>query len=252
MVGPRTFPKHIAGSRGFTLVEIIVVLVIMAIVATAVYTLFAQQQKTYTTQDMVVEMQQNVRAAMDMMTRELRMAGYDPGFNRPARAGIVDAKNQYIRFTCDLNGNGKTTGPSPDDPDENITYALEVATGKLRRGTGTGTPPVFDTILENVLEFNLDYLVIADGSFRGITGTPNEPGGLQRIIWAGIPAPVEKEICQSVLCNTQCDNCKLGIRVVRIHLVVRTPYPDPNSPTQNRPTFRFDTDVAMRNLSYIQ
>lgn len=262
MGGPGILPKRIFENRGFTLVEIIVVLFIMAVVSTAVYKLFAQQQRTYTTQDMVVEMQQNVRAAVDMMIRELRMAGYDPDYNRPSRpansVGIEEAKNQKVRFTyVDAGGTGV----------EDITYELyteELVPGgpiqKIGRTSGGG---VRTAILEHVLDFNLEYMIIADGSFRGLgrgkddgdpaggnpDGRQDEPGELIRI---DMRNTAEKDLCPQAFCKDQCDNCKIGLRVVRITLQTQTPYQDLNSPTGGRPTYRLVTDVAMRNLSYIR
>jgi type IV pilus assembly protein PilW len=108
-------------SRGFTFVEILVVLVIMVFVVSAVYTLFSKSQWTYTAQEQIVEKQQNSRAAMEMISRELRVAGFDPNVNRVSGAGLVEATGTSIRFTCDLNANGNT-----NDAGENIRYALYV------------------------------------------------------------------------------------------------------------------------------
>jgi hypothetical protein len=62
----------------------------------------------------------------------------------------------------------------------------------------------------------------------------------------------EKELCKQAFCKDVCDNCKLGIRVVRANLVVQTPHQDLNSPSGKFPTYTLVTDVAMRNLSYIR
>ena len=63
---------------GFTLVEILVALALAGLVSAAVYNVYISQNKSYVVQDRVAEMQQNLRAAMYMMKREIRMAGYDP------------------------------------------------------------------------------------------------------------------------------------------------------------------------------
>lgn len=62
--------------RGFTLVEILVALLITSILVTVIYNFFIRQHHAYTVQDQVIEMEQNARAAMDMIRRDLRMAGY--------------------------------------------------------------------------------------------------------------------------------------------------------------------------------
>ncbi len=63
---------------GFTLVEILVALVLAGLVSGAIYNVYISQNKSYVVQDRVAEMQQNLRVAMYMMRREIRMAGYDP------------------------------------------------------------------------------------------------------------------------------------------------------------------------------
>jgi prepilin-type N-terminal cleavage/methylation domain-containing protein len=65
-----------ACQRGLTLIELVVALAIGLIVIGAVYRTFSSQQRTYTVQEQVAEAQQNARAAMTILMRDLRMAGY--------------------------------------------------------------------------------------------------------------------------------------------------------------------------------
>jgi prepilin-type N-terminal cleavage/methylation domain-containing protein len=62
--------------RGLTLVELVVAMAISFIVIAAVYRSFTSQQKTYALQDQVAEAQQSARVAMNILMRDLRMAGY--------------------------------------------------------------------------------------------------------------------------------------------------------------------------------
>ncbi len=63
-------------NKGITLIELLVALVISAILVGAIYRTFIGQQKTYTVQEQVVDLQQNVRAATNRMMAEIRMAGF--------------------------------------------------------------------------------------------------------------------------------------------------------------------------------
>lgn len=63
--------------KGITLIELLLGLVICAISIAAIYRLFIAQSKAYVVQDQVVEIQQNIRTAMEMMVRDIRMAGFD-------------------------------------------------------------------------------------------------------------------------------------------------------------------------------
>jgi prepilin-type N-terminal cleavage/methylation domain-containing protein len=62
--------------KGITLIELLVALAVSGILLAGIYRTFVSQQHTFTVQDQVVDMQQNVRLAINRMTRELRMAGY--------------------------------------------------------------------------------------------------------------------------------------------------------------------------------
>jgi prepilin-type N-terminal cleavage/methylation domain-containing protein len=62
--------------KGLTLIELLIVLVLSSLLIAGIYRTFIHQQHTYTVQEQVVDMQQNVRIAINQMVREIRMAGY--------------------------------------------------------------------------------------------------------------------------------------------------------------------------------
>jgi type IV pilus assembly protein PilW len=102
------------GSRrdgGFTLVEVLVAMTISSIVAGAVFMAYKSQQESYLNQEQVALMQQNLRAAIFYMEREIRMAGYDTASS--TGAGIVTAAPNSIRFTMDVTG-GENDGVDND------------------------------------------------------------------------------------------------------------------------------------------
>jgi prepilin-type N-terminal cleavage/methylation domain-containing protein len=63
-------------NKGFTLVELLIVTALMGLVAMAIFTLYRTTSRTAATSDEVIEVQQNLRIAMDQITRDLRMAGF--------------------------------------------------------------------------------------------------------------------------------------------------------------------------------
>ena len=87
---------------GFTLVEVLIALMMSGIIMAAVYTSSKTQQDTYITQDQVVAMQQNLRAATLLMTRDIRKAGYDP--SESLNAGIVTATSSQLILSYDDDG----------------------------------------------------------------------------------------------------------------------------------------------------
>jgi prepilin-type N-terminal cleavage/methylation domain-containing protein len=63
-------------SQGLTLIELLVAMAISVILTAAIYRTFIGQHRTYTVQEQVVDMRQNVRVAINRMMREIRMAGF--------------------------------------------------------------------------------------------------------------------------------------------------------------------------------
>ena len=112
--------------RGFTLIELLIAMAITGVVSAAIFTAFQSQQKSYIMQEDVAAMQQNLRAGMDMMVREIRMAGYDPTGN--ANTQIKNAESDLIYFTRDDNGDGNVD-QNNDDSSEHIAFDLYISNG---------------------------------------------------------------------------------------------------------------------------
>ena len=67
----------IGGNGGFTLVELMVAMGIMLIVLTAIISLFTSLNRMYTTQGVAAGVQQVTRTGIDIMTRNIQMAGFN-------------------------------------------------------------------------------------------------------------------------------------------------------------------------------
>ncbi|MBI5561251.1 MAG: prepilin-type N-terminal cleavage/methylation domain-containing protein [Deltaproteobacteria bacterium] len=67
------------GGRGFTLIELLISLAIVSIAAAALYAVFVNFFKQQQRMDLSLESEQNARAAIDSMERELLNAGYLSG-----------------------------------------------------------------------------------------------------------------------------------------------------------------------------
>jgi type IV pilus assembly protein PilW len=67
--------------NGFTLIELMVAMAITLVVLSAIFMTFKSQQDSYVVQDQVTRMQQNLRGAMYVMTRDIQMAGYYTNFD---------------------------------------------------------------------------------------------------------------------------------------------------------------------------
>jgi type IV pilus assembly protein PilW len=93
---------------GFTLVEVMSALAILAVAMTAVFATFTTQQKSFTIQNRVVEMQQNLRQAAEYMVRDIRLAGYGIPDNVTVPNGAIAAGVTTMRS---LYATDSTTGP---------------------------------------------------------------------------------------------------------------------------------------------
>ena len=143
-------------SKGLTLIELLVALMIGMIVLGALTTTFILQRKAYSTQEQVVEMTQTARAAMEMIGREVRMAGYySPTV--PMQRNYATAPNfvgipvssSRLEILSDLTGDGAT-----DDMNEHIIYTYDYAKQMIRRNSGGGAQP----FAENIQAFTFEYL----------------------------------------------------------------------------------------------
>ncbi len=70
---------------GFTLIELLIAVALGLVILAGLFRTFKVQQDSYVIQDQVSAMQQNLRAAMYMITRDLQMAGYCTNFDRTNR-----------------------------------------------------------------------------------------------------------------------------------------------------------------------
>jgi prepilin-type N-terminal cleavage/methylation domain-containing protein len=70
------FKSILRNGHGFTLVELLVVIAIMGLAMTAILGLFTDTQQTANTQEEVANTQQNLRIAMNFLTRDIQMAGF--------------------------------------------------------------------------------------------------------------------------------------------------------------------------------
>jgi prepilin-type N-terminal cleavage/methylation domain-containing protein len=121
-------------NRGFTLIEILVAMAVGLIVLGGVLSIFISQNRTSAAQEEVAYAQQSVRAALDIMMRDIMNAGVNPPADGSWQA-IETATGTKIQVKADYSdpdgdgwpeGNGDTA-----DTNEDVTY--EVVSGQLKR-----------------------------------------------------------------------------------------------------------------------
>ncbi len=68
-------------SAGFTLVEMLITVVLSTLVSVMIYTVFISQTQAFRAQADMGSMQQNLRVAMEMLTRDVASAGFGTGYD---------------------------------------------------------------------------------------------------------------------------------------------------------------------------
>ena len=122
------------GRRGFTLVEMLIAMVIVGIMGIALVGFLRAQHQTMVRQNSGVLATQNARAAMDMLARELRNAGYSPrGSLSAARIQAMDVDS--VTWTADMNADGDTLDTSTGLWDERVGYFTQ-GTSLMRAAGG--------------------------------------------------------------------------------------------------------------------
>jgi type II secretory pathway component PulJ len=140
--------SHTLGIRGFTVAEIILALGIGSILFLAMISLFASINRSYATQNVAAGVQQVARVGIDIIAKNIRLAGLNP--LQAANAGIITARPAQLRLTYDANGDGTI------DSTEDITFWLNGNT--LTRQTRDSSYPLVD----NVSDLSFTYFDAAD------------------------------------------------------------------------------------------
>lgn len=105
--------------QGFSLIELIIAMGVGVIAIGAVFSVYTIQLRCYRDQELLLTAQQNLRAGLLIVEKELRMAGYDPldtgqfGIVDIRRYDLVEKKNISLKgmpvfyYTLDENEDGE-------------------------------------------------------------------------------------------------------------------------------------------------
>jgi prepilin-type N-terminal cleavage/methylation domain-containing protein len=142
--------KKFSDSSGFTLTEMMVAMAIGMIVIAAVSGTFNAQTRQNKAEEEISQMHQNVRAALDMIDRELMQAGYKaPG---GSVTGVTYSTTQLL-LQADIDGNG--TIDTSNSSLEYIVYAYDSANKRITRQLGSGGTP--EVVADNITQFDFAY-----------------------------------------------------------------------------------------------
>lgn len=125
--GPVGGRSPVVREAGFTLVELLVASVVVAVLGAGAIRLFVVQTRAFRLQNEGVQATQNARAALELVAREVQNAGHDP--RGLADAGITVWSADSLGWTADLDADGDLDG----DDEEVLYYRDPIAATLVRR-----------------------------------------------------------------------------------------------------------------------
>ncbi len=138
-------------NKGFTLAEVMIALAVSSVIMIGVYATVNMTQLTSSGMEGRIIAQQDVRAALDLMTLEIRMASYDSSLDNsiwrnpvgcntpspnPAYKGIQIATPNSIMIQMDINDNTTISG---SEDNEIITYTYDAPNMRITRALAAPT-----------------------------------------------------------------------------------------------------------------
>jgi len=171
--------------RGFSLIEVVIAMSMSLFILSAAYAILIKDMKTYSAQDNIVRMQQDGRFAMALISKKIRMAGFDPmktqnfgitgsNYSFTNNSAIISSNNSLF-FTFDENKNGIIDS----NPTEKIGYRISDTDGdglsdSLQIDSITGG---WKTLKGNVIGFDVVYTYSNGDLSTGPAGLPDNSDG---------------------------------------------------------------------------
>jgi len=261
-------------SRGATLLEALVALLLAGIVTTAIFNVYINQHKSWAIQEEIIDVQQNARAAIDELTRQIRMAGH----GLPPQLDGIEAYDTnpdtiiitYASSNCEVNIEHKMPNPSAElrcdghdvscFQDDEWVYILDPVTGTgefflithVQIGSGhiqhntMSLSKAYDSgavlIAINQLKYFIDY---TDSLHPNLM--MELPGRSPEVYSENITdLQFEYTMKNGVVVNVPA--IASDIRHVNIELIGRTNNPDPDFEHDPYRTREFSSSVNLRNL----
>ncbi|MGE0406871.1 MAG: prepilin-type N-terminal cleavage/methylation domain-containing protein [Candidatus Korobacteraceae bacterium] len=228
-----------SSQHGFTLIELMVVLLLLSVLMGAVFSQVSQIQARANTEQSRTDTFSEAREFVDQMSRDLRGAGYPnarnwaagvlttPTINDSRNAvGLVRVAADELRFEGDIDGNGNVesvvyslTNTGNDCPCLRRSEQTKLAANPL---TGQGTPAFVGTAVQGVQNGTT-----GDPIFRAFTAN-------------GTAVTLPVDINSSPVALT-------SIAAVQVSMTVRSPVVDVQ--TGQRPGTNLQTTIWLSNCS---
>jgi type IV pilus assembly protein PilW len=172
MVMPRHRPvwRRSADQAGFTLIELMVGMVVSLIVVAAAFTILTTTSKSLRANEQIVDTQQNVRMAMEVLVRDIKLAGFgSPG------VPIGNCSNGIV--PSDQTATGVDSGPDsvqllvPATRSSGANrWTLKIPTATTGTTLITLQPGAVTDMVNSGLVANQSYISIGGSATAQVTG----------------------------------------------------------------------------------
>lgn len=123
----RTDLERLRSTKGTSIMEVLVALFLTGIITAAIFQIYINQHKNWSIQGDVTEMQQNARAAIDELTRQIRMAGYQLALGVPCIEAYNTDPDTIVINLSDDGCNVTLSAPMPTPSSELLCDGKDVS-----------------------------------------------------------------------------------------------------------------------------
>lgn len=169
--------QNLLDQTGVTLIEMMIYMVIAGMLLGMAVTAFLGQNKSYNRQEVIAEIQQNIRGGTEQMASDIRLAGV--GFFESATVeAFGHADNSSLTINQWPDGEDYFSGTGGSSTDQiSVHYRLNGTDLGRAIGSVGDTPGdvdgYFRPIAENIDDFRLEYQIESGGYWRWV-GSPTD------------------------------------------------------------------------------
>ncbi len=164
--------RFYSNTAGFTLIEMMISITLGMIVIASITGTFTAQTRQNNAEEQISQMHQNVRGALDMISRDLMQAGYKAPGGSVTGVTYSNSTPTTLTIQADLSGNNAIDDTS-NSTVEYIIFAYDSANKQITRKLGSsGTAYV---VADNITAFTVTYYgangatTVASASIRKVT-----------------------------------------------------------------------------------
>jgi prepilin-type N-terminal cleavage/methylation domain-containing protein len=176
---------------GFTLVEILVAIGVVAILGLAGLRFYRSESRALAVHSATLEATDKVRATMSFVSRELRLTGYDPALaalTATGYKGIRYAGPGGVWIEFDRNGDGSIDANAADPSAESVIYSYDATNQQILRTVAGVSQPLVKNVPAGGLffrYFNSSASMLNPATTASLTipvGYPTVPSGVSQAL----------------------------------------------------------------------